>query len=320
MGTISLGFKDGKRVRRTVRGKTKAEVKDKLDNAHDEINAGIRTPVNYTIEQCVTDWLDTIERDEHTLATWRGQARKWIYPRIGATKLKDFTATDADRFFKELGKHLSKRTLMMIKSTLRRSIRRAQVHDLIARNVVELVDLPAGQPGHPSRAMTEAQAAKVLKTASGKAAGFVKVVKASKSSYGATHAATETGELACGTKPHANAPITEVSREPKEATCTSCQAQLDLDGAGDAGRLEALFVLAITLGLRPGELRQLTWDHVDLNGGVVHVWRSASKSGDTKTAKSKRSLILPKRAIVALKAHKARQDRERSEADEADED
>jgi integrase len=318
MGTISLGFKDGKRVRRTVRGKTKAEVKDKLDQAHDEINAGIRTPVNYTIEQCVNDWLDTIERDEHTLATWRGQAKKWIYPRIGATKLKDFTATDADRFFKELGKHLSKRTLMMIKSTLRRSIRRAQVHDLIARNVVELVDLPAGQPGHPSRAMTEAQAAKVLKTASGKTTGFVKVVKASKGRFGATHAATEIGELACGTKPHPNAPITEVSREPKEATCRSCQSRLDLDGAGDsATRLEALFVLAITLGLRPGELRKLTWDHVDLNGGVVHVWRSASKTGDTKTPKSKRSLIMPKRAIATLKTHKTRQARERREAGEA---
>jgi integrase len=76
-------------------------------------------------------------------------------------------------------------------------------------------------------------------------------------------------------------------------------------------------VLSITLGLRPGELRKLTWDHVDLNRGVVHIWRSASKTGETKTPKSKRSLILPKRAIVALKAHKARQDSERREADEA---
>ena len=94
--------------------------------------------------------------------------------------------------------------------------------------------------------------------------------------------------------------------------------QLGLDDSGDAVvRLEALFVLAITLGLRPGELRKLTWDHVDLNGGVVHVWRSASKTGDTKTPKSKRSLIMPKRAIVALKAHKTRQNRERHEAGEA---
>jgi integrase len=82
-------------------------------------------------------------------------------------------------------------------------------------------------------------------------------------------------------------------------------------------RLEALFVLSITLGLRPGELRQLTWSHVDLNRGVVHDWRSASATGDTKTPKSKRSLTLPRRAVTAFKAHKARQDRERREADEA---
>ena len=117
-----------------------------------------------------------------TSTPWRtltGQARKWIYPRIGATKLKDFSATDAVKFFQQIAPFLSKRTLVMIKSTLRRSIRRAQVHDLIGRNVIELIDLPAGKPGRPSRAMTQDQAAKVLKTANGGPTGYVKVVKAS---------------------------------------------------------------------------------------------------------------------------------------------
>src|SRR6185437_13189748 len=98
----------------------------------------------------------------------------------------------------------------------------------------------------------------------------------------------------------------------------SCREHLGIDETDNANlRLEALFVLSITLGLRPGELRKLTWSHVDLTRGVVHVWRSASKTGDTKTPKSKRSLTLPKRAITALKAHKARQDRERQNAGEA---
>jgi integrase len=35
------------------------------------------------------------------------------------------------------------------------------------------------------------------------------------------------------------------------------------------GRLEALFVISITLGLRPGELRKLTWNHVDLGPGLL---------------------------------------------------
>jgi integrase len=268
VGAVSLGFNgDGKRNRPTVRGQTRAEVKEKLDKLHDELNAGIHIPATYTVEQCVKDWFASIERDEHTMQTLTGQARKWIYPRIGTTKLKDFSATDAVKFFQQIAPFLSKRTLVMIKSTLRRSIRRAQVHDLIGRNVIELIDLPAGKPGRPSRAMTQDQAAKVLKTATGGPTAYVKVVKASSGRYGATHAATESGQLACGTKSHWKAPITELGRDLKDATCLSCRTQLGLDGTGNANqRLVALFVLSITLGLRPGELRMLTWDYVDFDG------------------------------------------------------
>jgi hypothetical protein len=260
VGKVSLGFNsDGTRNRPSVRGKTKAEVKDKLEKLREEINSGVRTPVNYTVELCVKDWLDPIERDPHTMETLTGQAKNWIYPKIGATKLKDFTATDAEKFFKVLGQVRSKRTLVMIKSTLRRSIRRAQVHNLIARNVVELIDLPSGRPGRPSRAMTLAQASKVLKAASGQKSGFVKVVRASKGRDGAAHAATETGELACGNKPHPDATVTDVSTEINDTTCRTCRSQLGLDDSDKAtGSLEALFVISITPALRPSALRQLT--------------------------------------------------------------
>jgi integrase len=50
---------------------------------------------------------------------------------------------------------------------------------------------------------------------------------------------------------------------------------------------------------------------VDLAKGVIHVWRSARRGGDTKTPKSRRSLTLPKRANEALKAHRKRQAEER---------
>jgi integrase len=246
------------------------------------------------------------------MATYRGQAEKWIYPRIGKTKLKDFTAIDADRFLRDTGKVLSKASLVKLKSTLVRSIRRAQKFDLIGRNVAELADLPSGQPGHPSRAMTEKQASQVLRTASGHVTRYVKVIRISKTKYGSAHAATADGELACGTKPREQRPTTEVSTDLAETTCHFCRSEVGLDRTEDAGgRLEALFVLAFTLGLRPGELRTLTWDHVDLDRGIIHVWRSARRDGDTKTPKSRRSLELPKRAIAALQAHKARQAKER---------
>jgi integrase len=119
-------------------------------------------------------------------------------------------------------------------------------------------------------------------------------------------------------RPRTDAPVTEIDAELKEVTCRACRAQLGIDDNADAAvRLEALFVLSITVGLRPGELRKLTWDLVDLDAGVIHVWRSASRSGDVKTPKSKRSLTLPKRALVVLKAHKRRQAAEREAAREA---
>jgi hypothetical protein len=69
-------------------------------------------------------------------------------PKIDATKLKDFNPTDAERFFLDVATMLGKSSMQNLKSTLRRSIRRAQKHDLIGRNVAELVDLPqAGRGG-----------------------------------------------------------------------------------------------------------------------------------------------------------------------------
>jgi hypothetical protein len=313
VGSVSLGnHSNGKRHRPTVRGKTKTEVKDKLSALHDELNAGIQTPSAYTVEQCVADWLDALELDPGTVAGYRSQAETWIYPMIGAAKLKDFKATDADRFFRGAAQSLSKASLVKMKSTLARSIRRAQKYDLIGRNVVELVDLPRGRPGRPSRAMSEEQAAQVLTAARDRVTGYIKVVKVSRGRYAATHAATEAGALACGTRARVKAPVIEIGADLDAVTCLSCRAELSSDDHGSEGdRLEALFVLSITLGLRPGELRKLSWKHVDLEKRVIHVWHSASRTGDVKTPKSKRSLVLPQRAAAALIAHRKLQVAER---------
>jgi site-specific recombinase XerC len=166
--------------------------------------------------------------------------------------------------------------------------------------------------------MTEEQASKVLAAARRVGPAYVKVIRIGEARTAATHAATEDNRVACGNKPRKHATATQTSTHLQDATCRACRAQLGIDASADASlRLEALFVLAITLGLRPGELRALTWDHVDLDQGVIHVWRSTRRDGDTKTPKSRRSLVLPKRAIDALKAHKKRQGAERLAAGEA---
>jgi len=61
-------------------------------------------------QQCVMDWLGSLELEPHTRATSRSQAETRIYPKIGAKKLSDFKGTDADRFLRDVAKVLSKST------------------------------------------------------------------------------------------------------------------------------------------------------------------------------------------------------------------
>lgn len=84
-------------------------------------------------------------------------------------------------------------------------------------------------------------------------------------------------------------------------------------GAAKEDRLEALYVLAVTTGLRQGELLGLKWEDVDLEAGRLSVQRtlSAAKSGPAfnspKRSKSRRSVKLTSPAVEALKRHRYRQ-------------
>ncbi len=78
VGTVSLGFDAEGRRRRSVRGRTKAEVKDKLKELHEEINAGIYTPATYIVEACVSEWLDELTLgSKPSPSTGRPSAMVW---------------------------------------------------------------------------------------------------------------------------------------------------------------------------------------------------------------------------------------------------
>lgn len=82
-------------------------------------------------------------------------------------------------------------------------------------------------------------------------------------------------------------------------------------------RLEALYVLALTTGLRRGELLALRWDDVDLGSRQLHVRRALQRVGgklqmvEPKTGSSVRTVVLPKLAVRYLREHKKRQNGER---------
>jgi integrase len=92
-----------------------------------------------------------------------------------------------------------------------------------------------------------------------------------------------------------------------------CPLSLDqvkvLFEAARGDRLECLYTVAVTCGLRQGELLGLKWEDVDLEANTLQVRRSLSNGTSTspKTAKSRRSITLPQRPVIALRNHRERQ-------------
>jgi integrase len=251
IGAVSLGFgPDGKRTRRKVSGRTKAEVRDKLKALHAELDRGLRTSAAYTVRQAVDDWLEggLPGRAERTRSVYR-EALKPLMGEIGSRPLRELTAGDVRAGLEALSDHLSTRYLQIAKTSLARTIRYAEAHDLVGRNVATLTDPPKGTVGRPSRSLTLEQSLALLDAARG-------------------------------------------------------------------SRLDAYIVLSLTVGIRTEEARELRWDHVDLDGDPgalrpvppsVAVWRSVRQGGDTKTAKSRRTLALPRTTVEAVREHRRRQ-------------
>ena len=82
-------------------------------------------------------------------------------------------------------------------------------------------------------------------------------------------------------------------------------------------RFEPLYLLAVTTGLRRGELLGLRWDDVDLERGTLRVGRSLVREGgrntvgETKTRRGRRQVNLTPRTVSTLKVHRKRQLEER---------
>jgi integrase len=156
------------------------------------------------------------------------------------------------------------------------------------------------------------QAALVRKSASGLSAQTVRHVRAILRI--ALNQAIKWGVVARNAASLAVAPKLERKRfrnlSPDEA-----RGLLD---AAKGDRIEAVYSVALSLGLRMGEILGLRWQDVDLDGAKLTVnqaiYRIAGKglvAAAPKTERSRRALFLPDGVLRALRAHRLRQLQER---------
>jgi integrase len=100
--------------------------------------------------------------------------------------------------------------------------------------------------------------------------------------------------------------------EPKEMSPLTAEQAAQFLEVVEGHRWHALFVLAITVGMRQGELSGLEWDDIDFGERVLHVRRTLYERkngfqvGPPKTKKGIRKIRLPQAAIDALLEHRKR--------------
>jgi integrase len=101
--------------------------------------------------------------------------------------------------------------------------------------------------------------------------------------------------------------------KPEIQPLTMIQAQ-ELLSVAEGHRIDALLVLAVTTGMRRGELLGLRWTDIDFQNRCLHVRRTLDYLAhygivvtEPKTTKGKRKIELPDFVIEKLQQHRVRQ-------------
>ncbi len=242
-------YTDKGRKRKTLYGKTRAEVAAKLTNALSDREQGLVFDAgNLTVGRYLDRWLDDVVRDSvkpRTFERYEQIARANIKPALGRIKLASLSPTHIRGLYRQLlDAGLSAGTVRNVHAVLNKALKQTVLDGYLSSN-------PCG------------------------------AVKAPR---------------------YRKAEITPLSRE-------ETQAFLE---AANGNRFEVLYMLAITAGLREGELLGLKWDDVDLLAGTVQVRRTLSPTraglvfGEPKNGRG-RSIRLTTPAVEGLKRHRKAQ-------------
>lgn len=246
------------RKRRTIYGKTRADVSEKLTEALADRNGGLVFDAGkMTVGEYLDRWLADSARGtvrKSTYDSYKRQLRRYVHPALGYLALKKLTELHIQGLYRSMqDRGLSARTVRYTHAVLRRALKQAVRWKYIPRNPCDDADPPKVQRDE-MLPLDREQARRFLE------------------------AAEKSGP------------------------------------DGEPARFHALYVLALHIGMRPGELLALKWEDVDLEAGVLSINRTLSMAGEftaPKTAKSRRRIRLTAGSIAALKAHRKRQLEER---------
>ena len=139
----SVGYRQGRRIRRHVYGKTRRQVQEKLTRILRDQQYGIEPPpANQTVRSFLTDWLETTAKPRlrpRTFSGYEKQIEAHIIPALGALRLHALSPQQVQAMLSGLQlKHLSPATIRGVRAVLRAALGDAMRWGLVGRNAAAL--------------------------------------------------------------------------------------------------------------------------------------------------------------------------------------
>ena len=163
MARVDLGWQDGKRCRKTLYGRTKREVQDKLREMLHRTDQGLPLlPEQETVGAFVRRWLEFKKGElrPRSYESYEHLVRAHLLPGLERIRLAKLTPLDVSAWFRRHhAQGTGARTIQYARSVLRAALNQALRWGLVARNAAALSEAPRHeareiQPLSPEQAKT----------------------------------------------------------------------------------------------------------------------------------------------------------------------
>jgi len=146
-GLYSAGYGiDGKAIRRSVYGRTQAEVKSKLRDIAKQLEQGLYTaPDKTTLSEWLMVWFDTYFRPNHRASTstiYDANIRAYLVPGLGRFQLQKLRVEHIQAFINAQAASKQPASVRKMIEILRSALKQAVANGLLAKNPCESLILP----------------------------------------------------------------------------------------------------------------------------------------------------------------------------------